>query len=157
MEAHCYRARHILRRFEHMVQHSRILEKAVNTRSWLWQSNVWLMVSVLALTIRCSPSTYRSYAQQLCMVSATLSAGRTTHLQRPGHMPCAPTSEWSNRRERESLVTHTGKLQPVLIWREKPVLLALLSNLGIPLPASYPVFRTKWREISWVIFCSTIF
>ena len=46
------------------------------------------------------------------------------------------------------LVIHTGKLQPVLIWREKPVLLALLSNLGIPLPASYPVFRTKWREIS---------
>jgi len=55
------------------------------------------------------------------------------------------------------LVIHTGKLQPVLIWREKPVLLALLSNLGIPVPASYPVFRTKWREISWVIFSSTIF
>jgi len=46
------------------------------------------------------------------------------------------------------LVIHTGKLQPVLIWREKPVLLALLSNLGIPAPASYPVFRTKWRKIS---------
>jgi len=46
------------------------------------------------------------------------------------------------------LVIHTGKLQPVLIWREKPVLLALLNNLGIPVPASYPVFRTKWREIS---------
>jgi len=26
---------------------------------------------------------------------------------------------------------HTGKLQPVFIWREKPVLLALLSNLTI--------------------------
>jgi len=47
-----------------------------------------------------------------------------------------------------TLVIHTGKLQPVLIWREKPVLLSLLSNLGIPVPASYPVFRTKWREIS---------
>ena len=47
-----------------------------------------------------------------------------------------------------SLVVHTGKLQPVLLWREKPVLLALPSNLGIPIPASYPVFRTKWREIS---------
>jgi len=46
------------------------------------------------------------------------------------------------------LVIHTGKLQPVLIWREKPVLLALLSNLGILVPASYPVFRTKWRKIS---------
>ena len=48
----------------------------------------------------------------------------------------------------KSVVIHTGKLQPVLIRREKPVLLALLSNLGIPVPASYPVFRTKWREIS---------
>ena len=48
----------------------------------------------------------------------------------------------------KNLVIQTGKLQPVLTWREKPVLLALLSNLGIPVPASYPVFRTKWREIS---------
>jgi len=47
-----------------------------------------------------------------------------------------------------TLVVHTGKLQPVLLWREKPVLLTLPSNLGIPVPASYPVFRTKWREIS---------
>jgi len=47
-----------------------------------------------------------------------------------------------------SLVIHTGKVQPVFIWREKPVLLALLSNLTIPVPASYLVFRTKWREIS---------
>jgi len=46
------------------------------------------------------------------------------------------------------VVIQTGKLQPVLIWREKPVLLALLSNLGIPVPASNPVFRTKWGEIS---------
>ena len=46
------------------------------------------------------------------------------------------------------VVVHTGKLQLVLLWREKPVLLALPSNLGIPVPASYPVFRTKWREIS---------
>ena len=50
------------------------------------------------------------------------------------------------------LVVHTGKLQPVLLWREKPVLLALPSNLGIPIPASYPVFHTKWSEISWAIF-----
>ena len=47
-----------------------------------------------------------------------------------------------------SVVVHTGKLQPVLLWREKTVLLALPSNLAIPIPASYPVFRTKWREIS---------
>ena len=47
-----------------------------------------------------------------------------------------------------SLVIQTGKLQPVFIWREKPVLLSLLSNLRIPVPASYPVFRIKWREIS---------
>jgi len=46
------------------------------------------------------------------------------------------------------LVIQTSKLQLVFIWREKPVLLALLSNLTIPVPASYPVFRTKWREIS---------
>ena len=46
------------------------------------------------------------------------------------------------------LVVHTCKLQPVLLWREKAVLLALPSNLGIPIPASYPVFRTKWREIN---------
>jgi len=46
------------------------------------------------------------------------------------------------------IVIQTGKLQPVLIWREKPVLLALLRNLTIPVPASYPDFRTKWREIS---------
>ena len=45
-------------------------------------------------------------------------------------------------------VIHTGKLQPVLIWREKPVLPTLLSNLEIPVPALYAVFRTKWREIS---------
>ena len=49
---------------------------------------------------------------------------------------------------RKSVVIHTGKLQPVLIWREKPVLLAVLRNLGIPVPASYPVLSTKWREIS---------
>ena len=47
-----------------------------------------------------------------------------------------------------SIVVHTGKLQQVLLWREKSVLLALPSNLVIPVPASYPVFRTKWREIS---------
>jgi len=46
------------------------------------------------------------------------------------------------------VVIQTGKLQPVFIWREKPVLLSLLSNLRIPVPASYPIFRTKWREIS---------
>jgi len=46
------------------------------------------------------------------------------------------------------VVIQTGKLQPVFIWREKPVLLAVLSNLKIPVPAQYPVFRTKWREIS---------
>jgi len=46
------------------------------------------------------------------------------------------------------LAIQTGKLQPVFIWREKPVLLALLSNLTIPVPASYLVFRTEWREIS---------
>jgi len=40
------------------------------------------------------------------------------------------------------LVIQTGKLQPVFILREKPVLLALLSNLKIPVPASYPVFCT---------------
>ena len=39
-------------------------------------------------------------------------------------------------------------LQPVVMWREKVVLLALPSNLTIPVPATYPVFRTKWREIS---------
>ena len=36
-----------------------------------------------------------------------------------------------------SLVMQTGKLQPVFIRREKPVLLALLSNLTIPLPMTY--------------------
>ena len=46
------------------------------------------------------------------------------------------------------LVIQTSKLQPVFIWREKLVLLALLSNLKILLPASYPVFGTKWRAIS---------
>ena len=30
---------------------------------------------------------------------------------------------------RKFVVIHTSKLQPVFIWREKPVLLALLSNL----------------------------
>ena len=55
------------------------------------------------------------------------------------------------------LVIQIGKLQTVFIWREKPVLLALLSNQTIPLLASYPVFPTKWREISWVIFCGTDF
>ena len=55
------------------------------------------------------------------------------------------------------VVIQTGKLQPVFIWCEKPVLLAILSNLTIPVPASYPVFRTKWRKISWVIFVVQIF
>jgi len=54
---------------------------------------------------------------------------------------------WAEKAEKK-LVVHTGKLQPVLLWREKPVLLALPSNLGIPVPASYLVFRTKWSEIS---------
>ena len=40
----------------------------------------------------------------------------------------------SNKVDR-SLVIQTGKLQPGFIWREKPVLLALLSNLTIPVPA----------------------
>ena len=34
-----------------------------------------------------------------------------------------------------SLVIQTGKSQPVFIWREKPVSLALLSNLTIAVPA----------------------
>ena len=55
------------------------------------------------------------------------------------------------------LVIHTGKWQPVFIWREEPVLLALLSNLTIPVPASYPVFCIKWCEMNWVIFCGTNF
>jgi len=55
------------------------------------------------------------------------------------------------------LVMQTGLFQPVFIWREKPVLLALLSNLTIPVPASYPVFCTKWREIRGEIFCGTNF
>ena len=59
-----------------------------------------------------------------------------------------PTGMFVHEQQRRFLVIQTGKLQPVLIWREKPVLLALLRNLGIPVPASYPVFRTKWREIS---------
>jgi len=58
------------------------------------------------------------------------------------------TSSSKAREPSYKLVIQTGKLQPVLIWREKPVLLALLSNLTIPVPASYPVFLTKWREIS---------
>jgi len=55
------------------------------------------------------------------------------------------------------LVIQTGKLQPVFIWWEKTVLQALLSNLTIPVPASYPVFCMKWCEISWVVFCGTKF
>ena len=60
----------------------------------------------------------------------------------------------STKREKKKklgwgfVIIQTGKLQPVFIMREKPVLLALLSNLGIPVPASYPVFRTKRGEIS---------
>jgi len=46
------------------------------------------------------------------------------------------------------LMIQPGKLQPVFIWREKRVLLALLNNLTIPAPSSYPVFRTKWCKIS---------
>ena len=41
-----------------------------------------------------------------------------------------------------------SKLQPGFIWREKQVSLVLLSNLTIAVSASYPVFRTKWREIN---------
>ena len=40
----------------------------------------------------------------------------------------------------KSVVIQTGKLQPVFILHEKPVLLSLLSNLRIPVPASYPIF-----------------
>jgi len=42
----------------------------------------------------------------------------------------------------------TGKLQPGFIMRENPVLLVLLSNLTILVPASYQVLGNKWREIS---------
>ena len=49
---------------------------------------------------------------------------------------------FSGQISRSQVVIQTGKLQPVFIWREKPVLLALLSNLTIPVPASYPVFRS---------------
>jgi len=45
--------------------------------------------------------------------------------------------------------------QPVLIWHEKPVVLILLSNLTWQIPASYPGFHTRWREISWVILGGT--
>ena len=45
------------------------------------------------------------------------------------------------------IVIQTSKLHPVFIWREKPVLLALLSNLKIPVPVACPFFRTEWREI----------
>jgi len=70
-----------------------------------------------------------------------------------GHFGCplVPAQEWTN------LVIQTGNWQPVFIWREKPVLLAFSSNLTISVPASYPVFCMKWREISWVIFCGTNF
>ena len=43
--------------------------------------------------------------------------------------------------------TVTGKLQPVFIWHEKPVLLPLLNHLTGQILTSYLVFRTKWREI----------
>jgi len=55
------------------------------------------------------------------------------------------------------VVIQTGKLQPGFIWREKTVLLALLNNLKIPVPASYPVFRSKWVEMSCIIFVVQIF
>ena len=48
----------------------------------------------------------------------------------------------------DRIVIQTGQLQQVLIWREKSILLALLSNLVIPVLASYPVIRTKLPEMS---------
>ena len=45
------------------------------------------------------------------------------------------TTNLRSTKDRFRIVIQTGKLQPVLIWREKPVLLALLSNLTIPVPA----------------------
>ena len=42
----------------------------------------------------------------------------------------------------------SGKLQSGFICRERPVLQTLLSNLTIPVPATYPGFRTKRRAIS---------
>jgi len=44
------------------------------------------------------------------------------------------------------MVTHTGKLQPVLIWREKPVLLALLKqseNIGTDLISGFPYLLAR--------------
>jgi len=58
----------------------------------------------------------------------------------------------SSQHKYEVVVIQTGKLQPVqvFVWCEKPVLLALVRGLTWQIPASYPVFRTKW--LSWVIF-----
>ena len=107
-----------------------------------------LLLDGVGRLIRFSPPGDKSSRHPACLRPPSAQNLIAEPLASPGWALTAPFCILMSPYSLFPVVVHTGKLQPVLLWGEKPVLLALPSNLGIPIPASYPVFRTKWREIS---------